>query len=464
MLVWHIDQDMDYWVNNKVNTDPTHQRIDIIEADKKADTSTLKGDSFPGSEQVTQFDLYAWSGDKLTAFEDVTEENNTIYLLLAGTDFQPDAPNDIKVLESDDTSVTISWSPVKYAKYYLLTVADAISGEPVGTYNDKRLLSCDAVSIPYLEAEHEYVVTVKAGIGNYLSNPATQTVQTTAVPFAKLSPQNVEVSDVTSNSFLVKWDGVRDAESYVITLTRNQYPDNTVARGYGFDDKQNGLPAMWSTSSNSFYSVSGWYGVSSPSLRFSKDGDNIIAAYPESLITSISFWCRAKSAGQKIAVDVADGENGYEALDTVDVSENGGSVTVELPESSSVKLTYLRTENFIVIDDLTLNCKVLEREPVEAYTDFAVSGADGVLIDGLTAETTYGLTVRAVNSDVYSAKSEEAVVTLLADSGVDSVGMDDASVADRGESVYDLFGRKYRTLNSVAPGIYIVNGVKRIIK
>lgn len=54
MLVWHIDFDQKAWDDNIVNNTPSHQRVDIIEADNVVTTFSRSGDTFPGSKNVTE--------------------------------------------------------------------------------------------------------------------------------------------------------------------------------------------------------------------------------------------------------------------------------------------------------------------------------------------------------------------------------------------------------------------------
>ncbi|MCM1377404.1 MAG: M6 family metalloprotease domain-containing protein [Clostridium sp.] len=74
MLVWHIDFDQDIWDQNKVNNNKNHQYVDLIEADNKTNTQksdNSKGDSFPGTSNVTSFSfstkpaLKSWAGKDL---------------------------------------------------------------------------------------------------------------------------------------------------------------------------------------------------------------------------------------------------------------------------------------------------------------------------------------------------------------------------------------------------------------
>ena len=65
MLIWHINYDRYSWMYNEVNaSDP--MRVDLIEADGKADGYTVKDDAFPTSKGVNSFKGFVtWSGDSL---------------------------------------------------------------------------------------------------------------------------------------------------------------------------------------------------------------------------------------------------------------------------------------------------------------------------------------------------------------------------------------------------------------
>lgn len=64
VLVWHINYSRTAWMYNEVNaSDP--MRVDLIEADGQANSSTVKNDAFPTS-RVNSFNGFVtWSGDSL---------------------------------------------------------------------------------------------------------------------------------------------------------------------------------------------------------------------------------------------------------------------------------------------------------------------------------------------------------------------------------------------------------------
>lgn len=55
MVVWHIDFNEEAWLKNTVNNDPAHQYIDLVEADNILTDKSRSGDSFPGTEGITEF-------------------------------------------------------------------------------------------------------------------------------------------------------------------------------------------------------------------------------------------------------------------------------------------------------------------------------------------------------------------------------------------------------------------------
>lgn len=76
MLVWHIDMNEEAWLNNQVNTDSNHNRVDIIEADGYESLNNLEGDPFPGKRKVSDFAFTAWSGDETFHLTEISENED----------------------------------------------------------------------------------------------------------------------------------------------------------------------------------------------------------------------------------------------------------------------------------------------------------------------------------------------------------------------------------------------------
>jgi len=62
MLIWHVDFDSSTWLQNAVNNTKTHQGVDLIEADGKAEKQDRTGgDCFPGTSKKTSYSPKWWS-------------------------------------------------------------------------------------------------------------------------------------------------------------------------------------------------------------------------------------------------------------------------------------------------------------------------------------------------------------------------------------------------------------------
>ena len=76
LLVWHIDMDDEAWLNNQVNTDPTHNRVDIIEADGYESENNFEGDPFPGKRKVTEYTFKSWKNDDVFSLSEIEESED----------------------------------------------------------------------------------------------------------------------------------------------------------------------------------------------------------------------------------------------------------------------------------------------------------------------------------------------------------------------------------------------------
>ena len=68
LLIYHVDKNHSGWSSNSINNDPTHQAMDIEEADNLKTYSSYGGDPFPGTSNKTEFtdlttpSISAWNG------------------------------------------------------------------------------------------------------------------------------------------------------------------------------------------------------------------------------------------------------------------------------------------------------------------------------------------------------------------------------------------------------------------
>lgn len=127
MLVWHVDYNASIWRQNVVNNTPSHQYVDIEEADNRQSEYNRDGDPFPGTAGITSFtdntrpSMKAWNGQSLnTPLTDIAEKDGMISFRVNGGLTDSDTT---LVLEADTTlvkarSFTAEWKPVEGAERY----------------------------------------------------------------------------------------------------------------------------------------------------------------------------------------------------------------------------------------------------------------------------------------------------------------------------------------------------------
>lgn len=466
MLVWHIDMDEDAWNGNYVNADPSHPRVDIVEADGTAADATMAGDPFPGANNVTEAELTAWNGTTAVKLADVNEQGDTIRLLLGGTTYKIDAPGEVTITETRDSSFTFTWSKVADARYYKVSVMQAgTDGEYtlLSGYDGLTLNMVDTLTIERLVPETAYRIEVIAGVSDYTSEATTAEAKTLPLIFEKKQPQGLTASDITSDGFTAAWEKMDEADDYNITLYHHTYSTEITAQGYDFTDKYDGLPLMWTTNSNIYYSVKGYYGASAPSLRLSGNGEYLAIAYAETLIDKVTFWCRASASGSKLKVEILNGDEWVET-ETVEIPNTGTTLSVDTEGAEAVRLTLERQNGYVVVDDVVADCRKMLRLPVDGYANVSTGGKLSLIFGNLTAGETYSFRVRGVSNGTLSYESQECAVSLP-----ESTGITLQSVAGNyPDAIYDLQGRRITSCKNLHSGIYIIvkNGkaVKQVIK
>ena len=84
-MAWHIDYDADIWKRNAVNNDPSHNRVDLIEADGILTEATRSGDCFPGTALITSLDLQSRNGNPTGIhISDIKESYDRLLLRING--------------------------------------------------------------------------------------------------------------------------------------------------------------------------------------------------------------------------------------------------------------------------------------------------------------------------------------------------------------------------------------------
>lgn len=460
MLLWHIDMDEEAWKNNRVNTDMTHQRVDIVEVDGSATDATRGGDIMPGTANITQYQLKSWAGNDLLKIDNVAERNDTIRMLLAGTKFKLPAPEPVLVSDIQDSSFVATWQNVPDAKEYAVsayTLDKDGNRQYVAGLSDKIFMQSEELKVDGLLPLTEYHFDVAAKLASYTSDTVSVDAQTLPLAFSKKIPTGLAASDITGNGFKAKWDETEGATDYLVSLFRHEYSTVQNTKGYDFTDKYNGMPELWSTSSQTYYSVKGYYGNSAPSLRLSSNNDYLIIAYPESKIDNISLWARASKAGAKLHIEAADGDE-WKEIKTVDVPTTAQTLNIATNGEKKLRIRAERESGFVVIDDVVATCRDIERIAEENYNGVKTGGKTEFEFSGLKPASTYSFRIQASDGSDLSCKSAECKVTTPEATGINGINADEGN---RSNSIFDLAGRK---VGENAGGMVIVKMNGKTIK
>ncbi len=260
MLVWHIDYSAPVWNYNRVNNTPSHQYVDIEEADGTQNEYSRTGDSFPGTSEVTSFTaegnpaFATWNGTPINLpLTGIAEADGVITFKVAGGR-EIALPTTVALPATDctHTAFTANWQLVDGATSYMISLrklpADP-EGEPEVIYTNKIVGNASSFRVEDLEPETLYEYDVCVGSQLEYSAPSNVIVASTGrLPLNFVTPVAVEATDITETSFTANWEAVDDANDYLISLLEKVWgaPYRALC---DFADGASKLPAGWTSSS-----------------------------------------------------------------------------------------------------------------------------------------------------------------------------------------------------------------------
>lgn len=279
-------------------------------------------------------------------------------------------------------------------------------------------------------------------------------------PMRYIQPVAEEASEVTSTSFLAKWQSVEDIDGYRVGVCsiRKSEPKTDIATMTG------GIAAItgkWTTNVTSTYNNASYAGESTPSLRMQRESDKVECHHEN--IAGISFWCRGSSVKAGTVVEIEWLTDGSKLLgkDTYELTATGTTVKFDAPDAGResvgiVRITYRPAEGSgsLAIDDIAVTYADNIYELMGSETDVI---EPKMTITGLTPDTDYAYYVVAVKGEMTSRKSEYVTLhtlTIEEDNGVEMV----ETAADANSAIYNLSGQ--RVLSPRSATIYIRNGKK----
>lgn len=257
--------------------------------------------------------------------------------------------------------------------------------------------------------------------------------------------------------FVATWPHIDGATDYMVTVYAANNGDGG-STTVGFDGSK--VPEGWTSSKTnpSFYTSSGNYGESSPSLKMDTNGQTLTSPVFPGDINHITFWVKGNGSNMTSKFWVLlneDGkyENGYSYQMSGNVWSGYGEITAEdLPAGIRQIQFYLEKK----VGNAALDDIVIEYGSTDVmlpdYNAVKTGGVNSLRVDKLIdGRTKYYFTVTAMNDKQRSSASEPVYVDVQGMSGVENIAAD----ADNEAPVryYNLQGAP---VSNPAPGaVYI---------
>ncbi len=436
MLIWHVDYNSSVWDSNKVNNTPSHQYVDIEEADGTQSEYTRDGDAFPGTSHVTSFtdttrpSMKTWGGQSLNKpITDIAESGaGLITFKVCGGRTEPMAGTvALEALEADDEGFTATWQEVPGARYLLSVYTRPENSETrtyVPGYERKDVGTATSHRVDGLEAAGQYYYTVTVSNGWELSDESNEIAVTTGdAPLDKLKVNALAASDVSWDSFVAAWDKISLADDYVINVYTKELTGHHKDL-CDFTDGVDKLPEGWSANTGSSYANTAYSGNAIPAIRLGRSADAVTSPRYDDGVKAVTFWHRGNGTSDNDVVVVSvRTDDGWKAVEEVPVTTaKGGAVTtvtvdIEGAHTARVELKRNSGKGAVAIDDIEVAHGItFEPKTVEGYADLRTGDTDEFKVSGLKSTTTYYYTVTATFGDIRSITSDEIEVNTIEDS------------------------------------------------
>lgn len=504
MLVWHIDYNESRWINNLVNTNSNHQYVDIVEADGKLDEETRAGDSFPGTSHVTSFtddtnpSMRSWSGAPLNKpITDISESSDGIITFkVMGGHRNVCAPLDIKATIVKPTAFTLAWTACGDCDYQTLSVYTKNNGDKVYVdgYKDRQIpFKVETFEVNGLAPSTTYYVMLSS-LTKYEQESAEEWFITTHDPtFDMFTAETDGATSVTGKSFTANWKSLEGAQSYELTVKKRTI--DTTPRTDVCDFTGKVLPEGWIGNTSSYFSATGYYGASAPSVSLASGG-HYIETKEFGKVTGISLWICTMSYSSFSSLKVLGKINGeWVEIENIAMPQTNESMNVALPKEGDTLLQGIKAVRFelvssgdkagrLLLDDIKIDNTAADVD--EVFTDYDhkdVGNVTSYIVEGLEEGKLYFYTVRGVAGDLKSIESGECLVSLDV-TGVESVKTDNVLAVKDGtlavavdigsrivistidgvlvDSVFVLSGETYSIM--LSRGLYIVRIADKIYK
>lgn len=449
MLVWHIDYNPNIWDRNVVNQTPSHQYVDIVEANNATSHSQDAGFPFPGTSKVTSLTaetrpaLRSWSGMAIDVpLTSIAESGTTVTFDALGGKTPVGAVTGLTVTAVGADFVSLKWDAATAAGRYDISVDGRFYGSVSET---------DA-TISGLQPQTSYEIAVAAADSYESGRAAVLTATTGTATFEFMSPANLEATEITESTATITWNAIEaepSAEYFIDLSTRTFGTEETAV--YQFDGRV--LPDGWSASAYSWYSIAGYFGASAPAVALSIPSGQIALPSSADPVVAVSLFARAVSTDGAF-LELVSGDASRILGRTDAIGKDGGiySFDIESPftEAAEISINSGANSGKIVVDDI----EVTTRPVVDSLiaSGIASDTPTSALLTGLQPATVYRATVFARTPDGRtSLRSEPLEFTTAESSAVETIWSD--NIPGSPATYYRLDGTVVGQPS--APGFYI---------
>lgn len=428
MLVWHIDYNSSVWQKNVVNNTPSHQYVDIEEADGSQSDYSRSGDSFPGTAGVTSFtdsgtpNMQTWSGVSLgKPLTEIAESTDgLITFKICGGRTEP-LPVPVAAAATDVTyhSFTARWDAVPGALGYLVsvfTISDTNTPLYVPGFKGLENGNQTSVSVDGLEPETTYYYTVTLTTGWEESEPSEPVAITTEpCPLAIIRPEALPATGVTQTGAVASWVRLEAADDYILSLSTVTLTGE-LHDVCDFTDGTDHLPEGWTSSSGASYANTAYSGNAIPALRLGSGGESVTSAtYPEG-VRSVTFWHRGNNTGpdDRLALYVRQSGAWSRIADIeIENAQGGKSTTIPLepygqPDKVRIEFRRVGDRGAVAIDDITVGYgHTYAYTPVSGLESIHTGDTDTYTLSDLNPGTEYAYSITATDGTALSLPSAQ---------------------------------------------------------
>jgi len=429
MLVWHVIYDKDIWMRNIVNNSPELQYVNIVEADNIEDNDTRRGDSFPGTAQVTSLSptshkqmkcLHGKTKDFI--FENIDEHDGIVNFNCI---FQPDeiaVPENISAKYINATSFVLYWEQATDIDNYYISISQIVNESDNGTImlgDEFQMIEAgktDNKTIAGLSPESIYSVRMYASSDGYLSRASKPIIVKTPDCSTMLyKPTAYPPDNIKTSSAIAKWDATDLASDCLLSLF--EIVDNGPNTAYNGFDNGVKLENGWTTSALMTGNSSVNSGKLPPSLLFMQNGGYIDSPML-SEIKSVKLWYKAtinNLLAEPLSI-ILYGNDGSEwlKLSSITVSSYGEPNEVTFDSIiDNIKQIRIRIESApnikCYIDDITVSYGSNISEQLLPDYPRLVRNSGWFTIDGLSPSKTYSYELRATDGITFSEPSNKII-------------------------------------------------------